>query len=83
MAANRGDNNGRTLIGMAKRWPLNRGLSFHTVLRLFRDFYNWLLNRGWLLNRWPLNGDSTDCSLHNVPFNPVEGWFSLATESEL
>ena len=59
MAANRGDNNGRTLIVMVKRWPLNRGLSFHNVLRLFWDFYNWLLNRGWLLNRWPLNGDST------------------------
>ena len=34
-AANRGDNNGTTLIGMVKRWPLNRGLSFHNVLQLF------------------------------------------------
>ena len=59
MAANRGDNNGRTLIGMVKRWPLNRGLSSRNVLRLFWDFYYWHLNRGWLPNRWPLNGDAT------------------------
>ena len=49
----------------------------------FRDFYYWLLNRGWLLKRWPLNGDSTEVYTDNIPFNPVEGWFSLATESEL
>ena len=46
MAATRGDNNERTLIGMVKRWPLNRGLSSHNVLGLFWDFYYWLLNRG-------------------------------------
>ena len=60
MAATRGDNNERTLIGMVKRWPLNRGLSSHNVLGLFWDFYYWLLNRGQLLKRWPLNGDSTE-----------------------
>ena len=35
-----GDNNGRNLVGMAKMWPrpVNRGLSFHSFLQLFRDF---------------------------------------------
>ena len=31
---NRGDNNGRTLVGTAKRWPLNRGLISHSFLQL-------------------------------------------------
>ena len=51
---NRGKNNRRTHVGMAKRWlwPLNRGLIYnYIILQLFQDFDYWLPNRGWLLNR--------------------------------
>ena len=50
-------NNGKTLVGTA-RWPLNRGLISHSFLQLLRNFDYWPLNRGWPLNRWPLNGSS-------------------------
>ena len=43
----------------AKSWPRNKGLISHSFLQLLGDFYNWLLNGGWPLNRWPLYGDST------------------------
>ena len=42
---------GRTLVGTAKRWTLNRSLISHSFLQLFQDFKYWPLNR-W----WPLNG---------------------------
>ena len=44
------DNNGRTLVGTAKRWPLllNRSLIFPSFLQLFWNLDYWLLNRGWL-----------------------------------
>ena len=60
----RGDKNGKTLVGTAKRWPrslnrgvrFNRGLISHSLLQLFRGIDYWPLNGGWLLNRcWPLN----------------------------
>ena len=51
---NRGDINGRTLVGMAKRCPqpvkqrlLKRGLVFKSFLQLFQDF-----------DYWPLDGRS-------------------------
>ena len=45
-----------TLIRTVKRWPwlLNINIRFVYNSFLFRDFYYWPLNRGWLLNRWPL-----------------------------
>ena len=54
---NRGENNRKTFIETAKRWPrvLNRGLIYNLILRLFWDFDYWPLNRRWRLNRWPLN----------------------------
>ena len=65
-----GDKNGRTLVGMANRWPwpswpLNRGLNSHSFLKLFWDLDFWPLNRGYPLNRgWSPNGDSTVILLH-------------------
>ena len=61
---NRGDNNWRTLIGMAKRcpWPLSTGLSSHCFLQIFWDFDHWLFNRGWPLNGgWTVTLNSNDC----------------------
>ena len=49
---NRGENNGRTLVGTAIKWPqpLDRGACFilYSFLQIFWDF-----------DFWPLNGDST------------------------
>ena len=58
----RGVNNGRTLFATAKSWPrpLNSGLSAHSFLQLFRAFDYWPLNRGWLLNRWPVDERLTE-----------------------
>ena len=59
---NRGVNKGRTLFGTAKSWPrpLNSGLRAHSFLQLFRAFDYWPLNRGWLLNRWPVDERLTE-----------------------
>ena len=51
----------------AKRWPrpLNiggrwiEGSNTAVYWRIIRDFGKCLLNRGWPLNRWPLNGGPT------------------------
>ena len=50
---NRGDNNERTPVGVANRWPVNSRLIYNSFLQLFRMFDRWLLNRGW-----PRNGGS-------------------------
>lgn len=49
----RGDNNERTPVGVANRWPVNSRLIYNSFLQLFRMFDRWLLNRGW-----PRNGGS-------------------------
>ena len=36
------------------------GLSAHSFLQLFRAFDYWPLNRGWLLNRWPVDERLTE-----------------------
>ena len=65
---NRGDNNWRTLFGVAKRclWPLSMGLSSHCFLKIFWDFDHWLFNSGW-----PLNGGST------VTQNSNDCWYNF------
>ena len=69
----RGDINGRTLVGMAKRWPwpLNAGLISYYFLKLFRDFDYWPLNSGWPLNRGSTVEQSPEQS-HRAFCHPTE-----------
>ena len=56
---------GKTLVGTVKRWsrPLNRGFISNYFLPLCGHFDYWTLERGWLINRWLLNGGSTVVTL--------------------
>ena len=64
---NSGDNNRENsrYVGKVKRWsrPLNRGFICNYFLPLCRDFDYRTLKRGWLINRWLLNGGSTVVTL--------------------
>ena len=49
---------GKLLLGQSKgglgalsRWQLNRGLSSHSFLQLFKNFDCWPLYKGWPRNR--------------------------------
>ena len=67
---NRRENNGRTIVGTAIKWPrpLDRGgcLILYSFLQLFRDF-----------DFWPLNGDLWDPTVY-VSF-PVEQYQGPST----
>ena len=67
LALNSGDNNRENsrYVGTVKRWsrPLNRGFICNYFLPLRRDFDYRTLKRGWLINRWLLNGGSTVVTL--------------------
>ena len=63
---------------MAKRRPcmLNGGaplikVSFYRIYNKFWDFDNWVFHRGCALNRWPLKGGTTICTVVWAPLGFV------------
>ena len=80
----RGDNNGRTLVGMAKRWLLIRDLIFDSFLQLFWDFDYWPLSRARVAGWWRFNciWPIMSCSLISESWIPLTGHDTTRLVSE-